>query len=159
MSRDERVYPLRDGRKYRHIPVEREPDGFAVRVAERQEAGFGGARTASIGREVLHGSLKLGSRDRRMLLGYLLKRLVVDLVDGEFLPIVSPIGAKGAIAVVDQQRPQLGGRLGTAALWIFRLFRHVFSLDRRTTAAKPLTVDFGRFWDLYSWRVQNAIGE
>ena len=43
MRGDERVGPFRDGRETGQVAVEREPVSFAGSVAERQEAGLGGA--------------------------------------------------------------------------------------------------------------------
>jgi hypothetical protein len=37
-------------------------------MTQGQEAGLGGARTLAIGRDVLYGALKVGERDRRILL-------------------------------------------------------------------------------------------
>ncbi len=115
MRGDEGVSQFRDGREARQFSVEREPDSLAARVAQGQEAGLGGARALSVGRDVLHGALKVGERDRGILRRHFLIRPVIDSVAGELLPIARPVAAEPAIAVIDQSWPRTGARIDTVA--------------------------------------------
>ena len=64
----------------------------------------------SVGRDVLHGALKIGQRDRGILRRHFLIRPVIDAVARELLPVARPVAAEPAIAVIDQQRPATGSR-------------------------------------------------
>jgi hypothetical protein len=100
-------------------------------VAQGQEAGLGGARIPSIGRDVLNGALKVGDWDRRILRRYLLIRPVVDTVARELPPVVRPVGAETAVTVIDQQRPWTGGRqIGSSGGLISGSLLHNFNLDQ-----------------------------
>src|ERR1700683_22139 len=108
MRGHECIRQFRGRRESRKPSIERQPDSFAARMLEGQEAGLGGARSAPIGRDELHRALEVGEWNLRMLRCYLLIRPVADAVARQRVPIARPVAAEGAIAVIDQQRPLTG---------------------------------------------------
>src|ERR1700722_3440019 len=72
-------------------------------MTQGEEARFRGARTASIGPDVLHGPLKFDERNLGVLCRYLLVRSVMDAIAGELFPVACPVDAECAVAVIDQE--------------------------------------------------------
>jgi hypothetical protein len=71
-------------------------------MAQGKKARLSGAGMLSIGRDVLHATLKIGERDLRMLRRYVLIWLVIDGIARQFLPVPRPIDAEPAIGVVHE---------------------------------------------------------
>src|SRR5487761_1580243 len=98
------VRGLGDRRKAGKMPIKRQPEAFAVRMAECLETSFSAALDFSIWRDVLDGALERGQRNFRILRGYFLVRRICHPLPGELLPIAHPVDAESAITVIDQKR-------------------------------------------------------
>ena len=129
MRGGEGVSALGEPREPRYPPIKPQPQSLAACVTEGEETRLGGARAPPIGGDELHGALKVGDRYPRILGGGLLVRSVRDALTRQPLPVVRPVGAEPALAVVDQHGPLRGARpVDGVALRITRFHRHVGTL-------------------------------